>query len=118
MRWTPGGRSKDLEDDRSQGGSVGGFRRGGIKVGLGGIVVLLLLSVIFKRDFLSLIDTGTGTSYSTGETQSDPERDAAKNRWFNLSLLFWMTPKVHGARYSPPWEPVPERQTRAFQGLR
>ena len=76
MRWTPGGRSKDLEDDRSQGGSVGGFRRGGIKVGLGGIVVLLLLSVIFKRDFLSLIDTGTGTSYSTGETQSDPERDA------------------------------------------
>jgi predicted metalloprotease len=76
MRWTPGGRSKDLEDDRNQGGSVGGFRRGGIKVGLGGIVVLLLLSVIFKRDFLSLIDTGTGTSYSTGETRSDPERDA------------------------------------------
>jgi predicted metalloprotease len=32
--------------------------------------------VIFKRDFLSLIDTGAGTSYSTGETRSDPERDA------------------------------------------
>ncbi len=76
MRWTPGGRSKDLEDNRGQGGSMGGFRRGGIKVGLGGIVVLLLLSVIFKRDFLSLIDPGAGTSYSTGETQPDPERDA------------------------------------------
>jgi uncharacterized protein len=79
MRWTPGGRSKDLEDDRAQTGASGGFRRGGMKIGLGGIVVLALLSVIFKQDFLSLIDTGQEVAtYSTGETQSDPERDASE----------------------------------------
>jgi uncharacterized protein len=79
MRWTPGGRSKDLEDERAQTGASGGLRRGGMKVGLGGIVVLALLSVIFKQDFLSLIDTGQGvTTYSTGETQPDPERDASE----------------------------------------
>jgi predicted metalloprotease len=52
------------------------LRRGGVKVGLGGIVVLLLLSVVFKRDFLSLIETGPGASYSTEEVQPDPARDA------------------------------------------
>jgi predicted metalloprotease len=52
------------------------LRRGGVKVGLGGIVVLLLLSVVFKRDFLSLIETGPGASYSTEEVQPNPARDA------------------------------------------
>ena len=55
MRWTPGGRSEDLEDRRgdspSGGGGFGGF--GGMRLGLGGMLVLLVLSVVFKRDFLS-----------------------------------------------------------------
>lgn len=76
MRWTPRGRSRDLEDTRGQTGGRTGLRRGGVKVGLGGIVVLLLLSVVFKRDFLSLIETGPGASYSTEEVQPDPARDA------------------------------------------
>jgi predicted metalloprotease len=49
MRWTPGGSSDDVEDRRSESG--GGFRPGGIHLGLGGIVVLFILSLIFKRDF-------------------------------------------------------------------
>lgn len=53
MRWTPGGRSDNLEDRR--GASGGGFRGGGggMKLGLGGTVVLLVLSLIFKRDLLT-----------------------------------------------------------------
>lgn len=72
MRWTPGGSSDDVEDRRAEGG--GGFRPGGLHVGLGGIVVLFILSLIFKRDFLSLVSTG---SMDTGTTtaQSDPARD-------------------------------------------
>ncbi len=72
MRWTPGGSSGDVEDRRSESG--GGFRPGGIHLGLGGIVVLFILSLIFKRDFLSLVSNG---SMDTGATaaQSDPARD-------------------------------------------
>jgi uncharacterized protein len=72
MRWTPGGSSDDVEDRRDEGG--GGFRPGGIHLGLGGIVILFILSLIFKRDFLSLVSTGsvgTGTAVS----QPDPARD-------------------------------------------
>ena len=52
MRWTPGGRSKDLEDLRGQSGG-GIFSSGGARMGLGGTVVLLVLSLIFGRDFIS-----------------------------------------------------------------
>jgi len=72
MRWSPGGSSDDVEDRRGEGG--GGFRPGGIHLGLGGIVVLFILSIIFKRDFLSLVGggpVGTGAPVS----QSDPARD-------------------------------------------
>lgn len=57
MRWTRGHRSQNIEDRRGARGTGGGG--GGLKVGLGGMVVLLILSVVFKRDFLSLAgDTG------------------------------------------------------------
>jgi hypothetical protein len=74
MRWTPGGSSDDVEDRRDDSGGGGGFQVGGIHLGLGGIVVLFILSLIFKRDFLSLLSTGsvgTGTTVS----QPDPARD-------------------------------------------
>ena len=51
MQWTPGGVSSDIEDRRSGGG--GGFR--GVHVGAGGAIVLLVLSIIFKRDFISSV---------------------------------------------------------------
>ncbi|MBZ5652687.1 MAG: zinc metallopeptidase [Acidobacteriia bacterium] len=72
MRWTPGGSSDDVEDRRSESG--GGFRPGGIHLGLGGIVILFILSLIFKRDFLSLVSTGSMDKGTTA-AQSDPARD-------------------------------------------
>lgn len=48
MRWTPGGRSPNLEDRRSAGGGIGG--RG---LGIGGTVVVLALSLIFGRNLFS-----------------------------------------------------------------
>jgi predicted metalloprotease len=73
MRWTPGGSTDDVEDRRDESGG-GGFRPGGIHLGLGGIVILFILSLIFKRDFLSLVSTD---SVGTGSTaaQPDPARD-------------------------------------------
>jgi len=72
MRWSPGGSSDDIEDRRGQGG--GGFRPGGIHIGLGGMIVLLILSIIFKRDFFSLLSTG-GSGSDTTISQPDPVRD-------------------------------------------
>lgn len=54
MRWTPGGRSDNVEDRRGGGGGLGG----GGRLGLGGVVVLLVLSVVFKKDFFSLVGAG------------------------------------------------------------
>ena len=48
MRWTPGGVSGDIEDRRAQGGS----RIRGSHLGVGG-TLLLLLSIVFRRDFVS-----------------------------------------------------------------
>jgi uncharacterized protein len=70
MRWTPGGSSDDVEDRRDESGGGGGFQVGGIHLGLGGVVILFILSLIFKRDFLSLLSTG---SVGTGTTVSQPD---------------------------------------------
>jgi uncharacterized protein len=72
MRWSAGGSSDDVEDRRGEGG--GGFRPGGLHVGLGGALVLLVLSLIFKRDFLSLLGTA-GPGPGMGVSQSDPAQD-------------------------------------------
>ena len=72
MRWTPGGRSDDLEDRRNEGG--GGI--GGIHLGIGGILILLVLSIVFKRDFFSLVGGGQSVIPGTSGSQADPQRDA------------------------------------------
>ncbi|HEV8336571.1 MAG TPA: neutral zinc metallopeptidase [Candidatus Polarisedimenticolia bacterium] len=60
MRWIPGRRSENLEDRRGQ--SIGSRLpiRGLGGLGLGGFLVLLVLSAIFKTDFLGLLSTGDG----------------------------------------------------------
>ncbi len=56
MKWTPGGTSDDIEDRRADGG---GRRFGGGRgVGIGGFVILLILSLVFKQDFFSLLGVG------------------------------------------------------------
>ena len=76
MRWTPGGRSDDIEDDRDQGGG-GGFNFGGIHLGIGGFLILLVLSLVFKRNFLALAGFGGGDN-STAISRPDPARDQSE----------------------------------------
>ena len=78
MKWTPGGESQDIEDrrdDDSSGG--GGFQFGGMHIGLGGAVVLLVLSLIFKQNFFSLIGVG-GPGNSRVASQPNPARTEAE----------------------------------------
>ena len=74
MRWTPGGESSNIEDRRGQ---SGGFLPGGrAGMGIGGAVVLLVLSLIFGRDFVTGSTTTTDNTgapaTSNGEVASTP----------------------------------------------
>ena len=87
MKWSPGGESQDIEDRRDQSGG-GGFQFGGIHMGIGGAIVLLILSFIFKTNLFTLLGGGTGGS-GTAVSQPDPSRDAAEKPlvqfvWFVL----------------------------------
>ena len=57
MRWTPGGPSDDLEDRRDEGGGPGPAFGGGsgIRIGLGGIAVLFVLSMLTGQNLLGLL---------------------------------------------------------------
>jgi predicted metalloprotease len=82
MEWTPGGISNDIEDrrDDSAGGGFGGFGGFGFgHLGIGGMLVVGLLSLIFGRNFFTLFDGGavdTGTRVT--HNAPDRQRDAAE----------------------------------------
>jgi len=58
MRWTRGDRSEDIEDRRGESPGRGSGLRVGGGVGLGGAVILLVLSLVFGQNFFALLDGG------------------------------------------------------------
>jgi len=82
MRWTPGETSGDIEDRRDEGGAggggEGGFGFGGMHIGLGGIVVLFVLSLIFKQDFFALLGGGSPSPRPAAISRPNPARDASE----------------------------------------
>ncbi len=56
MRWSRGDRS-NVEDERSRSGA--GLRRG-VPIGIGGLLLILILSWLTGTDILSLLDGGGG----------------------------------------------------------
>jgi predicted metalloprotease len=82
MRWTPGGESSDIEDRRSSGGGGFGFGGGGFggaHIGIGGFLLLLILSFVFKQNFLSSIFGGGAPATATHQV-GDADRSAGENR--------------------------------------
>jgi predicted metalloprotease len=76
MRWTPGHKSANVEDRRGGGGR---FIRGAGGMGAGTLVILLVLSLLFKRDFFSLVGAGgmdPGTETAAGPpAETTPEEE-------------------------------------------
>jgi uncharacterized protein len=78
MRWTPGGTSDDIEDRRAQGGGGGGGF-GGMHIGIGGVIILFILSLVFKQNFFALLGGGgTGSGGSAAVSQPNPAKDEAE----------------------------------------
>lgn len=90
MKWTPGGRSGNLEDRRSSGGMGAGL-------GIGGTVVVLALSLLFGRNLFSDLGVqpgvGTGGAAMTAEdsAREEPEvqfvsyvLDDVQNTWAKI----------------------------------
>jgi hypothetical protein len=80
MKWTPGGDSPDVEDRRDEtGGGGGGFQFGGMHIGIGGAIILLILSFVFKTNLFTLLSGGGAANPGPAEVrQPDRARDAAE----------------------------------------
>jgi uncharacterized protein len=72
MRINRGPLSGNIDDMRGQGGGRGP----GLRLGLGGMIILLILSVIFKRDFFSLIGGGGAMPAGAPAEALPPEAQA------------------------------------------
>ena len=71
MRWTPGGKSRDVIDLRGQ--RAGGFgMRGAAPIGLGGLALLVILTLVTGQDFLSDAVDPTGGSMPAGDASAPP----------------------------------------------
>jgi uncharacterized protein len=107
MQWTPGGRSDDLEDRRNESGGGGGFGGfGGGRLGLGGILIVGLLSLIFRHNFFTLFsgDSGAPAATRSAPRQTTPQEqtqvqfmsfvlDDAQRNWDEI------LPRDAGVRY-------------------
>ncbi len=74
MRWSPGSDSSNVEDRRGGGGMA--------PVGIGGSVILLVLSLIFGRDFISGSDSGSAqqSAAAGGEAGAPVQQSPAEAR--------------------------------------
>jgi len=81
MRWQRGTSDADIEDRRgaSGGGLRGGFPGGGgLRLGLGGIIVLGLLSLVFKQNFFTLLDQVPAGGAPMGGPSAPPTTTTAE----------------------------------------
>ena len=76
MRWTPGGVSQDIEDRRNEGGGGGGGFPGGVHIGAGGLLLLVVLSVVFRRDLITPFLSTDGGAGTTTSRPMDPDAKA------------------------------------------
>src|SRR2546423_9942987 len=101
MKWTPGGRSSNLEDRRSGGGMGAGL-------GIGGTVVVLALSLLFGRNLFSDLGVqpavgATAAPMSAADSAADEPQvqfvsfvlDDVQNTWAKVLPNF-------GASFHPP----------------
>jgi uncharacterized protein len=73
MRWQRGTSDRDIEDRRgASGGRSGGFGGGGMRIGLGGLIIIGILSLLFKQNFFALLGDLPADTAMTDTAPSGP----------------------------------------------
>src|SRR5688572_24017357 len=80
MRWTPGGRSRNIEDLRGRRGFGGGGFPIGKGMGLGGTIIVLILGLLFGGDIFSGGGGGGGGIPTTATEQGSIEETPEERR--------------------------------------
>ena len=80
MRWTPGGRSKNIEDLRGQRGIGGGGFPIGKGMGLGGTIIVLILGLLFGGDIFGGGGGGGGAGVPTTATEQGSIEETPEER--------------------------------------
>jgi predicted metalloprotease len=85
MEWTPGGDRSDVEDRRGESGGGGGINLGGfggLHLGIGGTLLLLVLSFLFRTNLFSIFGGSTVAPAPTEASRplSDPDSSAVEKR--------------------------------------
>ncbi|MFN5200180.1 MAG: neutral zinc metallopeptidase [Gemmatimonas sp.] len=110
MRWSPGGRSRNLEDRRGGGGAGGmgggGFRGGGMKLGVGGMLVLIVLSYVFKTDLVTPITGGSGLGAPMPTAEQAPLNDPAEERMVQFVSVVLDSAQATWARQMSRYRPA------------
>jgi uncharacterized protein len=113
MRWTPGGSSEDVEDRRDDdsggGGGFGGSGIGGIHLGVGGTILVLILSAVFHQNFFALISgggPGPGSGTPAESRHVNPAQDAREAK-----LKDFITFVLNDVQHT--WETLLPAQTNA-----
>src|ERR1700733_15123577 len=73
MRSTPGNEGSNIEDRRGDSGGGGGI--GGIHLGIGGTIIVLVLSLLFHRNLFTLLgsgDSAPSSSTASGDQSAPP----------------------------------------------
>lgn len=111
MRWQRGTSDSDIEDRR--GGSSGGGSFGGRGLGIGGIIVVGLLSLVFKQDFFSLLDQAPSQGDTTASTSARPasETPLEKERYEFVKFVL-NDAQDAWTRILPPSSPVPYERAK------
>ena len=86
MRWSPGGSNPDVEDRRGTRYSGGGGRMGMGKIGGGGAIILLVLSLIFGQDFLGVLGSGGGGGTVTEEPVTETAEEQKLRQFIEFVL--------------------------------
>jgi len=102
VQWTPGGRG-DIDDERGSSGGFGGF--GAAHLGIGGFLILLVLSWATGTNLFTFLGTGDATPSQTVGTTGDVRSTPAEERM--VDFVDAVTKDVQdmwttrlGARYS------------------
>lgn len=109
MRWDPSGRSQNLEDRRGGGGG-GGMRGpgGGMRLGLGGMLVLLVLSLVFKKDLITPFVGGDLSGAMPGGSQSSaaPLNDPSEEKMVEFVSFVLDTTQATWKQLMPRYTPA------------